>query len=420
MAFGGSNLRKINVETRCKLMNIDYPLEWFDDLIMNSQHHQNEDLEGVGQPGCEEIKKRADLESSKIKSQLKRQVFAISRQKEKEIVVRQYHSSLIMLHDYSREKHYPVSVKGQLESSDEHILSTLEELISFIESRFLPYLNQEDQAPQSYLARTQADIREKLPFLHAKLDKFSDAPKTVDIIINGLRRFSSSESQLVNVTFKEIQYQRELMQTLCELDVDSTAELDYTALDKALIYLNYNSKSYIQHLRSTIIKRVHQSSSIPAKIDQLSLSHKVFSQLFRKTEVVLNRKFQDIHQVMNHWFAQEIAYLERKMKLTAVLPNGQSVVASSSSLTAVQNSKLLCSLSIDQIALALSAMDDLRILTAKSKSRVFQVVVPFLSTLHRDELSPGSMRGKAYTAEERDKEIIIETLERIIKKIREY
>lgn len=77
-------------------------------------------------------------------------------------------------------------------------------------------------------------------------------------------------------------------------------------------------------------------------------------------------------------------------------------------------------MSSDQIGLILRAADELRILVAKSMSEVFRTIVPHLSTPYKDSLSYDGMRSKSYVAEERDKQIAIETLERIIKKIKEY
>lgn len=82
--------------------------------------------------------------------------------------------------------------------------------------------------------------------------------------------------------------------------------------------------------------------------------------------------------------------------------------------------KILCKLSTDQTALILRASNELKILISKSMNHLFKTIVPFLSTPNKVNLSYDAMRSKAYVAEERDKEIVIETLERMIKQIREY
>ena len=82
--------------------------------------------------------------------------------------------------------------------------------------------------------------------------------------------------------------------------------------------------------------------------------------------------------------------------------------------------KLLCILSVDQMALLLRSADDLKIIMARSLNAVFKAIVPHLSTPYQENISWDSMRSKSYNAETRDKEIVIQTLEQMIKKIKEY
>ncbi|PWA10487.1 hypothetical protein [Flavobacterium laiguense] len=90
------------------------------------------------------------------------------------------------------------------------------------------------------------------------------------------------------------------------------------------------------------------------------------------------------------------------------------------SVTDSPSGKILCKLSTDQTALILRASNELKILISKSMNHLFKTIVPFLSTPNKVNLSYDAMRSKAYVAEERDKKIVIETLERIIKQIKEY
>jgi hypothetical protein len=84
------------------------------------------------------------------------------------------------------------------------------------------------------------------------------------------------------------------------------------------------------------------------------------------------------------------------------------------------SSKVLCMLSTDQTALILRASYDLKILISKSRNQLFKTIVPFLSTPKKVNLSYDAMRSKAYVVEQRDREIAIETLERMIRQIEEY
>ena len=82
--------------------------------------------------------------------------------------------------------------------------------------------------------------------------------------------------------------------------------------------------------------------------------------------------------------------------------------------------KILCTLSIDQIGIILKAADDSKLIQSKSLSLIFKSIVPYLSTQNKNDLSWDSMRSNSYHPEERDKEIAIDALEKMVKKIMEY
>ena len=136
--------------------------------------------------------------------------------------------------------------------------------------------------------------------------------------------------------------------------------------------------------------------------------------------MILNPKFHDLETVLGNWFTQEILYLEKKLHLSVVPLQSKKKNPIDKQATAKEKQKVLCMLSTDQMGLILRASDELRILVAKSMSQVFKTIVPTFSTPYKEDLSYDGMRSKSYVAEERDKQIAIETLERIIKKIKEY
>ena len=82
--------------------------------------------------------------------------------------------------------------------------------------------------------------------------------------------------------------------------------------------------------------------------------------------------------------------------------------------------KIVSYLSVDQMSLILRAADDLRVIKARSLNAVFKQIVPHLSISSKENISFDSMRNKAYAVEEKDKKLVIHTLEQMIKKIKEY
>jgi hypothetical protein len=82
--------------------------------------------------------------------------------------------------------------------------------------------------------------------------------------------------------------------------------------------------------------------------------------------------------------------------------------------------KVLCRLSVDQIAIILKAADDTRLLASHSFSLVLRSIVPFLSTERLKHFSWKSARSSTYKMEANDKTVAIHTLEALISKIKEY
>lgn len=82
--------------------------------------------------------------------------------------------------------------------------------------------------------------------------------------------------------------------------------------------------------------------------------------------------------------------------------------------------KITCNLSADQLALILRAMDDSRLVGAKSLNAVFRNLIPFMRTERKEHLSFGAVRSKAYSPEEKDRLVTLAMLEKMIEKIKSY
>lgn len=82
--------------------------------------------------------------------------------------------------------------------------------------------------------------------------------------------------------------------------------------------------------------------------------------------------------------------------------------------------KILCRLTVDQVAIVLKAADEIRLLTSRSFSLVLRTIVPFLSTERLQDFSWKSARSSTYKMEGSDKEMVIRALEALIEKVKEY
>jgi hypothetical protein len=82
--------------------------------------------------------------------------------------------------------------------------------------------------------------------------------------------------------------------------------------------------------------------------------------------------------------------------------------------------KVLCALSADQIGIILRSAFDVKIIIGNSFRKVCQAIAPYLSTRWKKDISWDTIRSNSGRPEFRDKEIAIETLEKMIEKIRGY
>jgi len=217
-------------------------------------------------------------------------------------------------------------------------------------------------------------------------------------------------------TFQEMFYIRDLCRELERLEPSDESNI-YTVLDELLIYLNFNSSSYIENLIYRIAVQIDNFEQRNERMERLLYNQKIFKQLHRRPDVIFNAKDVGIYQQVENWFSQEIFYLEKQSHFSF---DSQKTETSNRITKNKETQKIVTNLSVDQMALILRAADDLRIITARSLSSVFKNIAPHLSTPNQENISYDSMRSKSYSAESRDKEIVIGTLQQMIKRINEY
>jgi hypothetical protein len=82
--------------------------------------------------------------------------------------------------------------------------------------------------------------------------------------------------------------------------------------------------------------------------------------------------------------------------------------------------KLHFKLSVDQLGILMKAADDTKLILSNSLSLIFRLIVPYLSTDKTQQISWNSMRKSTYQMEQSDKDFVIQTLEKLILKIKQF
>lgn len=404
-----------NLSTMCGR----YTLEWLDSLITVSLNPDKTDVAAITDAQIMSVLPRIAEEKDKQQSLLKNHLFRLTTEKQIELLLKQYHSALIVLLDQALENHkYIPGKRPALKLLTTELITCLDELLYFIEVRFSNYLCMDERVPVTYLSVTRKELKQRIDKLKTKLSEQITDERITAIVLNCFYSFINPPKGNHPVTFQEVAYIKELLRKLEALEGSKKKDHIYSSLDELLIYLNFNSKDYMNYFTQHIAEKINAYESISDKMDCLLFHLKKFNQMHRKSDIALNPQQAGLKDELGNWFTQEISYLEKKLRLPLIPLQGKT--EHQKKPAEKEKSKVLCTLSTDQTGLILRAADELKILMSRSMNQVFKTIVPHLSTPYKEHLSYDSMRSKSYAAEERDKKTAIETLEKIIEKIREY
>jgi len=396
-----------------------YPLEWLDLIITVTLNPAKTNVETISPEQAGGLCARMDKEVSHLKSLLKNRVFSLTKQRKIRLIIRHYHSTLIVLLDHAIDNgKHPVFIREDLKAVHEQTVSALDELLSFIETRFATYLGMDERVPVTYLAVAREELGQKLAAVRKRLVPSIGEQYLLDIAIRCLEDFVSGEEKEESdpVTFRDVLYHRELLKSLEQLEESDRVSSHYTLLEETLIGLNFNHRSFINAFTQKTADRVNMQGDLKDRINLLALYQKELMQLVPEPDTAYQPGQPLLHTTLDNWISQELFYLEKKLHLD-IVPIGTEKEGTDERKNTY---KLLCTLSEDQLGILLKSADDLKIIISRSLSNIFNQLVPYLSTPYKEDLSPESMRSHTYSIEERDKQIVIETLQKMIDKIKEY
>lgn len=394
-----------------------YPLEWLDSLISLTLNPSKIYLHDLTKEDVQSLSEKAVIETVHIQSELKNQVFSLHKESQIRLLVQKYHSALIILLDtiidYEQNETFDKSDYSNLAKT---LISCLDELLFFIELRFANFLSLDQRVPPTYLNVSRKELKSKLDHLQKKLVADVADPIFTSLLLDNLYKFINTR-KTDTITFRELLYRKELVQKLELLGLSETQTSVYNALNELLIYMNFNSRGYINYFTRCIADKINGLPTKMERIDSLHFHFKEFRQMQSHQSMILYPQHQNLKAILGNWFEQEITYLEKTLHL-ALNPVKELKRGSVSQLKITD--KVTVNLSSDQIALILRAADESKALEARSMSEVFKKIVPHLSTPSKADLSYDSVRSKSYTAEERDQQVAIALLEKMIKKIKGY
>ena len=393
-----------------------YVLEWLDTLVTETLNPLRSKI-NIAIPGdITKITDQVISQKDKVQTAIKSTVFNLNDEAKIRCLIKKYHSSLIALLDQALEDLALIKDSVPLRQILNTIITCIDELLTLIEQRFTNYLSVDERVPATYLAVLKKELAKRLSAVDKTLPDYATLLPTFEIVKLELEKFLTRPPNKHTYIFQEVLYIKDLCLELERLEpVDEAAV--YSRLDELLINMNFNSKPYIYSLTQRLAASINDLEQPSEKMDRLLFYLKLFKQYHKKPGTVFNRKDADLYKQVSNWFTQEVIYLEKQIHYSIIPLKG---IEAPKEVLQKEKTKLLSVLSVDQMALILRAADDLKIVTARSLNSVFKNIVPYLSTPYQENISYDSMRSKSYSAEIRDKEIVVETLQQMIKRINEY
>lgn len=397
-------------------MEQKYALEWLDFMVTVTLNPTRTDPTVLDADRSDIILSQAGEEADRIKRALQNHTFGLFSKRKIQLLVKQYHDSLVMLLDAACENESRIDAAQQIaKRTCQAILEGIEELLNFIENRFGEYIGFDERVPARYLQQIRKDLRTRVDTFKSDVAGGVDSKKLTDILLHALYSFTNEPLKRV-VTYREVFYKKELVKEVEKIRLSGDESKMHDALTELLVCLNFNSRSFMDYYTEKIAQRANSFGPLHEKMNHLLLHFKRFNQMHHKPGVKLNPHYADVRKVIGNWFSQEISYLEKKRQWdVAPLASTQPI-----KMLPEQPFKVLCFLSVDQIAIIFRAMDSLRIVQSRSLNLIFQTIAPYLSTPHKEEISWKSMRSKSSGFEDNDKDVVIHTLQKIINWIQEY
>ncbi|TWI87833.1 hypothetical protein [Chitinophaga japonensis] len=394
-----------------------YVFKGLDELITQELKPESVKATVVNPQYEEAVRDRVLTEKDRILYEIKDQVFTLRTEEESQLLIRKYHSALVVLigknHEY-RHRHRYQTKEDRIDNLRSFLSQQLQEILHYFENEFSLFLTREKWVPITMLETIRDDLLANMDGLMKRLEgEAYGIPAPVYVVREYLQSYIERINNRVPITEHEVHYIQGIVNDIQQIGSDRGIS-DCPILNELLIYWNLNTKTAIDYFINTLDQLIAGYKTEAEQLEFLKLERKILQQIPDKPGSVYNPDYPSIRTYFSNYVENEITYRENKAVVFAPLADKKEAPGTEGKF------KVLVSLSTDQIALLLRAADELRILMARSLRSVFRAIIPYISTPKKEDPKWDNMRSKAYSAEERDKEVVIRLLERMIEKIRSY
>lgn len=330
------------------------------------------------------------------------------------LIVKNYDALIVMMNKTYSHMHHENLEKSNILPVLQVVMACLQDLRSFFKTNYGKYLSEEQSLPITDLVKFRDEIVADRQAILEKLYATGNGDEVSSIVMEALDLFVDKIDRRESISEREVIYHKSIIRDIKNYKGQETALSNCPSLHELLVYWNLNSRACIRYFSLGMEAIMKSSESVDDQLEFMRLQLKNINTLPMMPDFIYDPNYPSMKAYFGDYIVNEIEYLEKKR--IGFQPN--------ESYNAEKNKtapyKITCALSADQIALFLRAAKDMNLIVARSVSSVFNSVVPFLSTQKETDLSPDSVRIKSYQGEQRDKDILVEALEKMIEQVKGY
>jgi hypothetical protein len=353
---------------------------------------------------CEEIRS----EKQSVQAALQQLFYQNNEDEATSQLIRKSHHALVLLVNRAFEtRNHDMAHRMNVIKPLDELMHCLEHVLHWFHENFNRYLTPEQPYPITKLKIIRSSILEKKETVKEILKNAGNHDEAIFVLVNALEEFVAQIDRGEAITKHEADYHKELLKDIERSNGHSHVVSNCPPLHELLVYWNLNSKEAISYFTKGLEEIIGSYPNANERLEYLRLQYKYVQQMPQLPGFTYNLRYPSIKDYFCDYLNNEIEHLEKKT--AGFLPSSPPAAEADKAPF-----KVTTSLSVDQLGLFFRACIAEGILKGRSVNSIFKFLFPFISTSRQEDISPDSARTKSYAAEERDKEILIAVLEKII------
>lgn len=355
-----------------------------------------------------------DSENSRIKEEFVNNYLRLKERKLIKKYIQHHQSALIRLTDILFKKLTSAGVKNIYDACasysfieiHKHLYVRLEGLLSYIESYFTKYFNQDDKIPYRYYLIAKREFDEKLKHLRDITTERRQC-NLFEIVTIPINEFMSSSEK---ITFRKLIFLKKLLSKVTEYCTLCSGETKSCKLKLKLISINFNNIKCFSLLTKYFLDEYQKVSPLNKQIEVLSYHFKKVSQTHVKAELSYSLEQKTLKELLLDWLNDEITFLEKKRLLNSDI----KVEPKDMKLT---NFKITTGFSVSQVAYFIKLLVDVGAITNNNHREIVNFFASSIKTQKANNISPESFRTKFYNTEFSTIEVVKDLIIKMLNKI---